>query len=131
MVEAARKYNRVVQTGSQQRSAPHFQKVVGMIQSGRIGKVTMVECWNSNNDTPQGIGNLPDSDPPAGMDWDMYLGPAPKVPYNRYRFIWRYRWFWDRRHDDRLGRASHGRCPMGDGSGCSQVCHFGRRKVRP
>jgi len=95
MVEAARKHNRVVQTGSQQRSAPHFQKVVGMIQSGRIGKVTMVECWNSNNDTPQGIGNLPDSDPPAGMDWDMYLGPAPKVPYNRNRFIWCYRWFWD------------------------------------
>jgi predicted dehydrogenase len=95
MVEAARKYNRVVQTGSQQRSAPHFQKIVEMVQSGRIGKVTMVECWNSNNDAPEGIGNPPDSDPPAGLDWDMYLGPAPKVPYNRNRFIWCYRWFWD------------------------------------
>jgi predicted dehydrogenase len=95
MVEAARKYNRVVQTGSQQRSAPHFQKVVQLIQSGYIGKVTMVECWNVMNDTPQGIGNPPDSDPPEGLDWDLYLGPAPKVPYNRNRFIWCYRWFWD------------------------------------
>lgn len=95
MVEAARKYNRVVQTGSQQRLAPHFQKVVQLIQSGYIGKVTMVECWNVMNDTPEGIGNPPDSDPPEGLDWDLYLGPAPKVPYNRNRFIWYYRWFWD------------------------------------
>ena len=95
MVEAARKYNRVVQTGSQQRSAPHFQKVVRLIQGGYIGKVTMVECWNVMNDTPEGIGNPQDTDPPEGLDWDLYLGPAPKVPYNRNRFIWCYRWFWD------------------------------------
>ncbi|HYW45017.1 MAG TPA: Gfo/Idh/MocA family oxidoreductase [Bryobacteraceae bacterium] len=95
MVAAARRYNRVVQTGSQQRSAPHFQKIVGLVQQGHIGKVTAIECWNEENDTPEGAGSPPDSDPPAGLDWNMYLGPAPKVPYNRSRYIWHYRWFWD------------------------------------
>ena len=95
MVKAARKYNRIVQTGSQQRSAPHFQKIVDLVQNGHIGKVTAIECWNEENDTPEGAGNPPDSQPPAGLDWDLYLGPAPKVPYNRNRFIWHYRWFWD------------------------------------
>jgi predicted dehydrogenase len=95
MVKAARKYNRVFQTGSQQRSAPHFEKIVNIIRDGHIGQVSMIECWNEENDTPEGAGNPPDGDPPAGLNWDLYLGPAPKVPYNRNRFIWHYRWFWD------------------------------------
>ena len=95
MVEAARRYKRVVQTGSQQRSAPHFAKVRELIQSGHIGKVSFIECWNAANEYPQGCGTPPDSDPPEGLNWDLYLGPAPKVPYNRNRFIWHYRWFWD------------------------------------
>jgi predicted dehydrogenase len=95
MVKAARKYNRVFQTGSQQRSAPHFQKVAGLIQKGHIGKISAIECWNSENATPEGAGNPPDGAPPKGLDWDLYLGPAPKVPYNRNRYIWNYRWFWD------------------------------------
>ncbi len=95
MVKAARKYDRIVQTGSQQRSAPHFQKVVELVQKGHIGKVTCIECWNEENDTPEGAGNPPDGDPPQGLDWNLYLGPAPAVPYNRNRFIWHYRWFWD------------------------------------
>jgi predicted dehydrogenase len=95
MVDAARKYKRIVQVGSQQRSAPHFQKVVEMIRSGYIGKISAVECWNTGNEAPVGIGKLPDSDPPDGLNWDLYLGPAPKVPYNRNRHTWNYRWFWD------------------------------------
>lgn len=95
MVKAARKYNRIVQTGSQQRSAPHFQKIVDLVQKGHIGKVTSIECWNEENDTPEGAGNPPDGPPPQGLDWEMYLGPAPKVAYNRNRYIWHYRWFWD------------------------------------
>jgi predicted dehydrogenase len=95
MVKAARKYNRVVQTGSQQRSAIHFQKVVDLIHQGHIGKISAIECWNEENDAPEGAGNPPDTDPPQGLDWDMYLGSAPKVPYNRSRYIWHYRWFWD------------------------------------
>ncbi len=95
MVAAARKYNRVFQTGSQQRSATHFQKVVELIHAGTIGKITCIECWNEENDTPEGAGNPPDTTPPQGLDWDMYLGAAPKVAYNRNRYIWHYRWFWD------------------------------------
>ena len=95
MVNAARKYNRVFQTGSQQRSAPHYRKIVELIHSGYIGKVAMVECWNMMNEYPEGQGNPPDSDPPSGLDWDMFLGPAPKRPYNRNRFIYTYRQFWD------------------------------------
>ncbi len=95
MVEAASKYRRVVQTGSQQRSAPHFAKVQELIQSGYIGQVSFVECWNVGNQFPEGCGNPPNEEPPPGLDWDLYLGPAPQVPYNRNRFIWNYRWFWD------------------------------------
>ncbi len=95
MVAAARKYGRVVQTGSQQRSAPHFREVVDLIQSGYIGRVHMVEAWNQVNESPAGIGAPPNEDPPAGLDWDLYLGPAPRRPYNRNRFLWNYRYFWD------------------------------------
>lgn len=95
MVQAARKYNRVFQVGSQQRSAPHFAKCAQLVQSGYIGEVSDIDCWIVSNEYPQGFGSVPDTDPPAGLDWDLYLGPAPKVPYNRTRYIWNYRWFWD------------------------------------
>ncbi len=104
MVEAARKYNRVVQVGTQQRSGIHFQKAVQLIQDGFIGKVSFVRTWNYANEYPQGIGNPADSDPPADLDWDMWLGPAPKVPFNWNRFgpdphlppRWStFRYFWD------------------------------------
>ncbi len=95
MVEAARRYKRVVQTGSQQRSAPQFKEVRDLIRANYIGPVSHIECWNVSNDSPGGIGNPADEAPPEGLDWDMYLGPAPKVAYNRNRFIWNYRWFWD------------------------------------
>jgi predicted dehydrogenase len=101
MVEAARKYNRVVQVGTQQRSAAHFQKTVDLVGSGRLGRISMVRCWNANNQSPEGFGNPPDGDPPPDLDWDMWLGPAPKVPFNPNRFgvypdAWSYfRYFWD------------------------------------
>jgi predicted dehydrogenase len=101
MVEAARKYNRVVQVGTQQRSATHFQRAVELVRAGRIGPITMVRCWNSGNSTPNGIGNPPDGPPPADLDWDLWLGPAPKVAFNPNRFgvvpdaFSHFRWFWD------------------------------------
>ena len=82
MVQAARKHNRLVFAGTQQRSAPHFAELATMVQGGGIGKVHLVRVWNFSNMLPNGIGRAPDSDPPNGLDWDMYLGPAPKVPYN-------------------------------------------------
>ncbi|HET8549610.1 MAG TPA: Gfo/Idh/MocA family oxidoreductase [Bryobacteraceae bacterium] len=95
MVRAARRYNRIVQVGTQHRSAPHFRKIADMIQGGAIGKVNFVRVWNSVNLTPEGIGRKSVQDPPAGLDWDMYLGPSPKVPFNPNRFLGTYRYFTD------------------------------------
>jgi predicted dehydrogenase len=92
MVEAARKNKCVVQVGLWQRSNLHFQKAVELVQSGLLGKVSFVRTWNYANIYPEGIGNPPDSDPPPGLDWDMWLGPAPKVPYNWNRFGVGDRW---------------------------------------
>lgn len=95
MVQAARKFQRVVQVGTQQRSGIHFQKAVQLVQDGFIGKVSFVRTWNYSNSYPVGIGNPPDSDPPPGLDWDFWLGPAPKVPFNKNRFGTTFRFFWD------------------------------------
>ena len=92
MVEAARKYKRVVQVGLWQRSNLHFQKAAQLVQDGLIGKVSFVRTENYSNIYPDGIGNPPDSDPPPGLDWDMWLGPAPKVAFNWNRFGVGDRW---------------------------------------
>jgi predicted dehydrogenase len=95
MIEAARQHNRIVQVGTQQRSAPHYAEVARIIQSGELGKVHFVRIWNYVNMYPDGIGRTPDSAPPEGVDWDMYLGPAPYVPFNKNLFVGTFRWFWD------------------------------------
>jgi predicted dehydrogenase len=95
MVEAARRSKRIVQTGLQHRSAPHYREVQRIIQSGELGEVRYVRVWNYTNMFPHGIGRVPDSSVPAGLDWDFYLGPAPMVPFNRNRFLRNFRWFWD------------------------------------
>lgn len=95
MVDAARKHNRIVQVGTQHRSAPHFMQIAEMIQRGDIGEVKFIRVWNYANHTPLGIGRKPTTDPPEGLDWDMYLGPSPKVPFNPNRFLGTYRYFWD------------------------------------
>ncbi len=100
MVDAARKHQRVVQVGTQQRSATHFQEAVTLVQQGYLGKVSFVRTWNYDNEYPQGIGTPADSDPPSGLDWDAWLGPAPKRPFNANRFgvsdRWStFRYFWD------------------------------------
>ena len=95
MVEAARQHQRIVQVGTQQRSGAHFQRAVDVVRSGKLGKVSFVRTWNCSNQFPQGIGNPPDTDPLPGLDWDMWLGPAPYVRYNRNRCINTFRWFWD------------------------------------
>ncbi len=92
MVAAARKHSRVVQVSLWQRSQEHFQRATQVIRDGFLGKVTFVRTWNYGNSAPQGIGNPPDSDPPAGLDWDLWLGPAPKVPFNANRFGVGDRW---------------------------------------
>jgi len=94
MVEAARRHGRVVQVGIQQRSGAHFQRAVQAVESGRIGTVHFAQCWNHNYSSDRkGMGFPADSESPADLDWDMWLGPAPKVPYNSARR--NFRVFWD------------------------------------
>lgn len=93
MVEAARRYDRVVQTGMQHRSAPHYKEVEELVQGGAIGDVHFVHVCNFSTVYMTETAP-PDSEPPPELDWDLYLGPAPKVPYNRLRFRV-YRRFFD------------------------------------
>ena len=95
MVDAARKHDRVVQVGTQQRSGLHFQEAIEVVQSGTLGKIHRIHAWNVGNNAPAGLGRPADGPVPAGLDWDAYLGPAPKVPFNPNRFIFQFRWFWD------------------------------------
>ena len=93
IVEAAKRWKRIVQHGTQHRAAPHYGEVQAIVQGGGLGEVRYVRIWNFQNLYPSGIGREPDAQPPAGLDWDFYLGPAPLVPYNRARFLGTYRWF--------------------------------------
>ena len=86
MLAVARRTGRVVQVGTQQRSASIFQKAVELVWAGQIGKVTFARTWNYTNEYPLGIGNPPDTNPPAGLDWEMWQGPAPAHPFNWNRF---------------------------------------------
>ena len=101
MVEAARKYQRVVQVGTQQRSGIHFQKATELVKQGVLGKVTFCRTFNYGNSSAEGLGNPPDTAPPGDLDWNMWLGPAPERAFNKNRFgvdpnaFSHFRWFWD------------------------------------
>lgn len=94
MVNAARRYNRIVQVGIQQRSAGHFRDSVAFVQSGKLGKIRLVRSW-TYLDWKGDLGNPPDEAPPSHVDYDFWLGPAPKRPFNPARFHHNFRWFWD------------------------------------
>ena len=81
MVTAARRSGVIAMMGSQQRNYPHFQQAHEIVRSGRLGDIALVECWNYHN-TGNRVGHHPDADPPAGLHWDLWLGPAPNVPFN-------------------------------------------------
>ncbi len=94
MVRAAEKYNRVVQVGQWQRSDPHWQDAVDFIRSGKLGKIRTVRVFSYQGWCPS-IPVKPDGPAPDGVDYDMWLGPAPKRPFNPNRFHFTFRWFWD------------------------------------
>jgi len=101
MVQAARKYNRVVQAGTMQRSGGYFLKAAELVAAGTAGEVTFCHTFQAGTTKREGWGNPPDSDPPPDLDWDMWLGPAPKVPFNANRWGVKtatfptFRYFWD------------------------------------
>lgn len=90
MVRAAEKYNRVVQVGQWQRSDPHWQDAMAFVHSGKLGKIRTVRVFSYQSWCPS-IPVKPDEPVPAGVDYDMWLGPAPKRPFNRNRFHFTFR----------------------------------------
>jgi predicted dehydrogenase len=94
MVAAQQRYNKVVQAGQWQRSQQHFKDAVDFVQSGQLGMIRTVKVWCYQGwMRPQPV--VPDSNPPAGVDYTTWLGPAPKRPFNASRFHFNFRWFWD------------------------------------
>lgn len=94
MVQAARQYQRVVQVGQWQRSDPHWITALEYLHSGALGRIRQVKAW-ADVTYGRGFDVLPDSEPPEGVDYDRWLGPAPKRPFNRNRFHGSFRYFWD------------------------------------
>jgi predicted dehydrogenase len=88
MIDAVRRNRRIVQIGTQHRAADHIAEAAKIIQSGKIGEVHFVRVWNYMS-VAYGNTPVPDSDPPANLDWDAWLGPSPKVPFNRNRLNYR------------------------------------------
>ncbi|MDZ7639029.1 MAG: Gfo/Idh/MocA family oxidoreductase [Bryobacterales bacterium] len=94
MTTAARRFNRIVQVGTQGRSAPYLPQVQSLFDKGELGKIHAVRIGTFRNVMP-GFGNPPDTAVPEGLDYEMWLGPAPKRPYNAHRSLYHFRWFWD------------------------------------
>ncbi len=94
MIEASKRHNRIVQMGAHRRSSPTYASAVEFVRSGKLGKVGLVRAW-AYLDWIKPIGTPPNGPVPAGVDYDMWLGPAPKRDFNPNRFHFNFRWFWD------------------------------------
>jgi predicted dehydrogenase len=94
MVDTADRTKRVVQVGIHRRSAKFLQEAAEFVRSGGIGHVTVAKGYHVQNEWPNGVGNFPDSAPANEQMWNEWLGPAPKVPYNKNRTFYNFRWFY-------------------------------------
>jgi predicted dehydrogenase len=94
MVAAARRSSRLVQVGQWQRSAPQYQEALQTVRSGVLGNIRLVKVW-AYQGWMKPVPVLPDTAPPSGVDYDMWLGPAPRRAFNPNRFHFNFRWFWD------------------------------------
>jgi predicted dehydrogenase len=105
VVAAARKYNRIVQQGSQARSSVALQEAVKRMRDGELGDVYMARglCFKWR-DT---IGKTAESPVPAGVDYDLWLGPAPKRPFSKNRFHYNWHWHWDYGNGDLGNQGIH------------------------
>lgn len=124
MVQAARKHGRIVQMGTQQRSGQYYKEARYIVQGGHLGKITMVRTWNFRNSMP-GRGR-PDNAPiPATLDWERWLGPRPKVPFNpgrlNFRFFWDYAGGiltdWGTHHFDAIHMIMNAKAPVSVSAG--------------
>jgi hypothetical protein len=92
MVEAARRNRRIVQAGTQLPSLPAAQAFQDYVQSGKLGRVLMAKVWNVQ--LRRSIGHKEDEPVPAGVDYEIWTGPLPKLPFNRNRFHSTVNWHW-------------------------------------
>jgi predicted dehydrogenase len=93
MVKAAEKAKRVTQMGNLIHAGENYHRVVEIVRSGVLGTITKARVWVGGN--RGGMGNPPDGPAPEGADYDLWLGPAPKRPFNPNRFTFNWRYFWD------------------------------------
>jgi predicted dehydrogenase len=105
IVAASRKYDRVVQMGSQSRSSPALQEAVQKLRGGEFGEVYMARglCFKARNT----IGKTPVEPVPPGVDYDMWTGPAPLRPFTKNRFHYNWHWFWDTGNGDLGNQGIH------------------------
>ena len=82
LLNAVKRHNRISQIGTQIHAGENYRRVVEYIRSGNLGKVSVVRTFNVMNQGPEGVGHDPNTNPPAGLDWELWLGPGPKRPYN-------------------------------------------------
>ena len=94
MVEAARKYNRIVQVGTNRRSLPHYMELAKQGVDNLIGFVTVGRSFRPSNMFPDGLGKATPSEPPKDLDWDLWLGPRPERPFQATIAPYKFRW-WD------------------------------------
>jgi len=94
MVAAQKRYNKAVQVGQWQRSMPHFVDALEFLKTGQLGQIRTVKAW-AYQGWMKNIVVKPDTPVPAGVNYDMWLGPATKRPFNENRFHFNFRWFWD------------------------------------
>ena len=93
MIAAAQKTGRIVQCGLQQRSGEHFRSAVEYVQSGKLGQVHLAKAWSVNRRKP--LSSKPPGPAPEGVDYDLWLGPAPEREFQANRFHHNWHWFWD------------------------------------
>ena len=94
MVEAARKYKRIVQVGTHRRSAPHYVELARQGADNLVGFVTVGRSFRPSNMFPEGLGKAPPSEPPQDLDWDLWLGPRPERAFQATIAPYKFRW-WD------------------------------------
>lgn len=119
LVEAANKYDRVVQMGNQRRSWPNVAEAIQGVQEGIIGKVYYARAWYSNNRGPVHLNGSSES--PAHLDWELWQGPAPHVPYDESYHPYDWHWFW------RWGTGEAGN----NGIHALDLCRWGLEVDRP
>lgn len=93
MLAAAKYFRRVVQIGAWQRSVPHFQQAIEFVRSGKLGKIQLCRAWNVGPPNP--IGRETPRPVPAGLDWDLWLGPVKRFDYQPNRCHYNWRWFFE------------------------------------